>query len=143
MKRILLSIFALAFFTTLLIAEENKPNLETASFSWERTTFDFGKIQQGKPVTISFPFTNSSKVPLLITNVKPACGCTGAEYTKEKIEPGKSGFVKITYNAAGVGNFNKTLTVTANTNPSDIVLSFTGEVITDTINAPITEKKSN
>lgn len=41
----------------------------------------------------------------------PGCVCTIADFTKEPIAPGKTGFVKATYNASNTGSFIKTITV--------------------------------
>ena len=55
------------------------------------------------------------KVDLIITNVKPSCGCTTPEYTKEAIAPGASGEIKFEFNSAGrVGVQNKSITVKSN-----------------------------
>lgn len=99
-----------------------------AIFHWSETSFDFGKIQAGKPVTHEFTFTNQGGEPLIISNVKASCGCTVAEYSKEPIEPGSQGYVKTTYNAANPGVFAKTVTITANTQDGTVLLTLKGEV---------------
>ena len=99
-----------------------------AKFKWEETTHDFGKIDQGKPVSTEFTFTNSGTTPLVISNVKGSCGCTVTEYTKEAIAPGKTGNVKATFNAAAVGAFNKSIRVTANVEGGSETLMIKGEV---------------
>jgi len=100
-----------------------------AKFTWEMTTHDFGKITQGKPVTIEFVFTNSSTNPLVISSVKGSCGCTVTDYTKEAIAPGKKGNVKATFNAAALGAFNKSIRVTANVEGGAETLYIKGEVV--------------
>lgn len=100
-----------------------------ASFKWVETTKNLGKIPQGKPVPITYEFTNTGNEPLKITQVTPACGCTVADYTKEAVAPGKKGFVKGTFNAAAVGTFNKSLTVVSNASEGSIQLTFSGEVV--------------
>src|ERR1043165_6654456 len=120
MKKLILTAYAAVLLTGMAIAQNNlmaSAKTETvhssstgAEFNWEKTKFDFGQIPQNKPATLTYSFTNTGKAPLIITNVIPSCGCTGAEFSKEAIAPGKKGLVKITYNAASVGNFTKTLT---------------------------------
>lgn len=100
-----------------------------AGFKWESTTHDFGKIAKGKPQTAEFRFTNIGKVPLTLSNVQASCGCTTPDYSKEPIAPGKSGFVKATYNAANPGPFSKSVTVMANVEGGQQVLMIKGEVI--------------
>jgi hypothetical protein len=87
---------------------------KVADVKWANETHDFGDLEKGKPVTHAFTFTNTSKETILITNVKPSCGCTAANYTKTPIKPGGKGSVEATYNAATPGNFQKTITVTTN-----------------------------
>ncbi len=103
-----------------------------AKFTWEKTTHDFAKIDQGKPVTIDFIFTNAGTVPLVISGVRGSCGCTVTDYTKEPIAPGKKGSVKATFNAAALGAFNKSIRVTANVEGGAETLYIKGEVVSAT-----------
>jgi hypothetical protein len=132
MKRTLLLSFALML---SLVAYQNASsnNLPTFSrilggiWSWKKTTHDFGKVEQGKPVTATFEFTNTGEIPIIITNVGVTCGCTTPEYSKDPVAPGQKGFVKAQYNAAASGTFSKTITVTANTD-APMELKIIGEV---------------
>lgn len=99
-----------------------------AAFTWDASAHDFGKIKQGTPVTHEFKFTNTGKAPLIITNVQASCGCTTPSWTKEEVMPGGTGYIKATYNAAAVGQFNKTITVTANIETGFVQLTIKGEV---------------
>lgn len=117
-------------------AEPVISNEPKAAFKWIETTHDFGSIPQGKPVTTEFKFTNTGKAPMILTNVRGSCGCTTTDYSKDPIAPGKTGFIKATYNAANVGNFTKTVTVTANTESGSEVLYIKGNVAADTNAAP-------
>jgi hypothetical protein len=108
---------------------KNEVQADVAVFAWDNTTHDFGKVKQGVPVTHEFKFTNSGKVPLVITNVQPSCGCTTPEWTRDLVMPGGQGLIKATFNAASTGGFNKTVTVTANIETGFIQLTIKGEVI--------------
>lgn len=99
-----------------------------AAFKWSETTHDFGQIAQGKPVTAEFKFTNTGKVPLVLSSVNASCGCTTPDWTKDPIPPGKSGFIKATFNAAAAGSFNKSVTVNANVEGGATYLYIKGEV---------------
>ena len=103
-----------------------------AKFKWEETTHNFGKIEQGTPVTVNFEFTNTGTIPLVISNVKGSCGCTVTDYTKKPIPPGGKGSVKATYNAAALGAFNKSIRVTANVEGGTEMLFIKGEVLKKT-----------
>ncbi|MBN8641368.1 MAG: DUF1573 domain-containing protein [Flavobacteriales bacterium] len=96
---------------------------------WKSESIDVGEIPQGTPKTIEFEFKNNTDKDVLITNVKPTCGCTAADYTKTAIAPGKTGYVKATYNAASAGVFTKTVTVTTNAEETPKTLKFNGTVI--------------
>lgn len=129
MKKFLL--LSLTFILGVVVytqAIENPLTVFSAQFKWEKTTHEFGKIPQGKPVTAVFEFTNTGSSPLIITNAKGSCGCTVPQYTKDPIAPGATGTIKAVFNAASVGAFTKTVTVTANTD-KPAVLYIKGEVI--------------
>ncbi|MFD0766860.1 DUF1573 domain-containing protein [Mucilaginibacter lutimaris] len=100
-----------------------------AEFKFNEEKHDFGKIAQGTPVTTVFEFTNVGKEPLILTEVKPTCGCTIADYTKTPVAPGGKGSIKITYNAAVASAFNKTIVVTSNAKTPTKYLNIVGEVV--------------
>lgn len=114
--------------TSAAPTKTDKP-AKTAAFEWKETTHDFGKIPQGTPVTAEFKFKNTGSVPLVISNAQGSCGCTVPEYTKDPIAPGKEGIIKATFNAASGGSFNKTVTITANTEKGQEILTIKGEVL--------------
>src|SRR5687767_11883611 len=105
------------------------PVKPAAAFSWATTTFDFGQIAKGEPVTHEFTFTNTGNDALIISSVQASCGCTVTEYTKDAIPAGEKGFVKATYNAAKAGVFSKTVTINANTEDAVVTLTIKGEVV--------------
>ena len=97
--------------------------------------FDFGSIHEeaGKVMHV-FEFTNTGNKPFTLTNVRASCGCTTPEWPKEPIAPGKSGFIKVTYNPSGrPGNFSKSITTTYTVMGDDQskqeVISIKGQVI--------------
>lgn len=104
---------------------------------FKKSDHDFGKIEQNKPVTNVFEFTNSGTDPIVLGNVAASCGCTTPTWTKEPIMPGKTGTVTATFNAGAVGPFNKTVTVPSNAENGTIYLTLKGEVL-DT-NAKVSE----
>lgn len=104
-------------------------NVVDAVISWKSETIDVGQIPQGTPKTIKFEFTNATSKPVLVTNVKAACGCTATDYSKEPIAPGKTGYVNATYNAANAGVFTKSVTVTTSDSDAPKKLTFKGTVV--------------
>jgi len=75
---------------------------------------DFGKIPQGKPVFYFFEIVNTGATPLKLDNVQASCGCTTPEWNREAIPAGASDKIKVGYNAASEGNFEKYITITYN-----------------------------
>ena len=118
-----LSLFVAFFaFVTVSFAQNG-----VAAFSTE--THDFGKIEQGKPVTHEFAFKNTGTEPIIITDASASCGCTKPSWSKEPVAPGQTGKVSATFNAAGMGPFTKTVTVTSNAKTSMVYLTLKGEVV--------------
>jgi hypothetical protein len=76
------------------------------------TEYDFGKIPQGKPVTHDFIFKNTGTTPFALENVQASCGCTTPDWPKDTISAGQTSKIKVGYNAAAEGTFNKTVTIT-------------------------------
>lgn len=95
---------------------------------WPEKVHDFGEIPQGDPVTHTFKVVNTGDQPLTIADVKASCGCTATEYTREAIPPGGEGIVQARYNAAAIGVFNKSVTVTYNTATQREILMLKGTV---------------
>ncbi|MCK9499759.1 MAG: DUF1573 domain-containing protein [Bacteroidales bacterium] len=98
--------------------------------SWEKTVHDFGNFkEEAGNQTYDFIFTNTGSMPLYITNVRASCGCTATDYTKEPVAPGTTGFVRVTYNPKNrPGKFNKSVTVSSNTENATTLLRITGDV---------------
>ena len=82
----------------------------------KETEHDFGKIPQGKPVYYFFEIVNTGTTPLKLDNVQASCGCTTPEWNHEAIAAGASDKIKVGYNAAAEGNFEKYITITYNGN---------------------------
>ncbi len=60
----------------------------------DKPIVDVGKVKKGEPVRHEFVIRNAGDAPLEISEVKPSCGCTVADYD-EVIAPGASGKVKL------------------------------------------------
>lgn len=145
-KRIVLSI---ALLSVIFIACEDKAsakvntsNLETAKerdaklslgapiIEFDQRDYDFGTITEGEKAEGVFKITNSGKVDLVITSVKPSCGCTTPEWTKDAIAPGATGEIKFEFNSANrVGKQNKSITVKSNAEKNIEIIRIKGMVI--------------
>lgn len=74
-------------------------------------SYNFGKIKQAVPVTTYFEIKNISNKPIVVESATAGCGCTTPEVTKEPIAPGASAKLKVGYNAAAMGHFDKPVTI--------------------------------
>ncbi len=126
MKKQLLLSFLFMFLACAAAMAQN--TTQFASFKWEKTTHDFGSITQNKPVTAVFKFTNNSTMPMIVSNARGSCGCTGVKFPTEPIAPGESAEISATFNAAAAGDFHKTVTVNANIAEGAAVLHIKGTV---------------
>ena len=102
---------------------------EKAEFKFEKETHDFGKIPQGKPVSVEFKFTNTGNEPLIITNIESVCGCTVPKYTNTPVLKGQTGTISVTYNAAALAPVSKGLTIRSNAKTPIKVIYIKGEVV--------------
>ncbi len=99
------------FFAALFAGAQTTPG-SADPLKLVETEHDFGKIPQGKPVYTVFHIVNESSEPLKLDNVQASCGCTTPEWSREPIAPGATAEIKVGYNAAAPGYFEKPITLT-------------------------------
>jgi hypothetical protein len=131
MKKILL---AIAVFGISSAAFAQAPAPATAKKADEAVKFaelkyNFGKIQQGKPVTHDFPFTNIGEGALIIETATASCGCTTPTWPQKPIAKGGSDKVTAGFNAANAGTFEKTVFVKVKGYDLPVELKISGEVV--------------
>jgi len=117
---------AAAFIIAAGAMAQTKPD-DVAKFNTNK--YDFGKVKQNVPAVYSFEITNTSDKPLVIENAHATCGCTVPEYQKDPILPGKTAKIKVQYNAANGGQFDKTVFVKLAGVDQEKSLGITGEVL--------------
>lgn len=100
-------IAGIALFGTFALA-----SAQTITF--DKTTFDYGTVKPSSDGTRFFTVTNTGDKPLVLSNVKASCGCTTPEFKTDPIMPGKSAQIKVGYNTAINGPFNKMIEVFSN-----------------------------
>ena len=111
-KQFSISVFlVLLFLPVMLSAQITDVVKKKDRIAVKETSFDFGKIMQGKPVFHDFQVVNLDSAPLVIDNVQASCGCTTPEWSREPIAPGGTSIIKIGYNSAAPGYFEKTITL--------------------------------
>lgn len=102
------------------------PTGPTTNIKFASDIIDFGNVQPKSENKHQFEFVNTGTEPLLIENAKGSCGCTVPDWPKEAIMPGEKGTIDVVFTpkdrqASGVDQ--KTVTVTANTNPKNTILT--------------------
>ena len=112
----------------LLLACSSAPPSQEAVIHFNTMEHDFRTLTYEKVAEYSFQFSNSGKVPLVISDVKASCGCTIPEWPKKPLIPGSKGEIIITYDAASPGTFHKEIKVHYNGSGSPVVLKIRGEV---------------
>ncbi len=110
-------------------AQPAAPVGPTTTMTFEETSFDFGTVVDGEKVRHVYNFTNTGAEPLIISNARGSCGCTVPQWPQEPIAPGDKGEIVVEFDSKGKpGRQTKTVTITANTNPTTSKLTITGEV---------------
>jgi LEA14-like dessication related protein len=115
-----------------LCAEYHSLNAQPfAEILFEKMDYGFGRIkEEGGLVTYEFKFNNTGNIPLVIQGVNASCGCTTPEWSREPVLPGKTGFIKVSFNPdQRPGIFTKSITVNANIPKGTRVLTISGEVV--------------
>lgn len=111
-----------------LLKEAKEKPLTTVAFS--ETYHNFGEIKKGEKVEHVFEVTNTGKNPLIISNVKPGCGCTVPDYTKEPILPGKKGKITLHFDSTNFdGAVNKIADVYVNVEKAPVRLTFSANIL--------------
>ena len=90
-----------------------------AEISFDKSTHDYGEIQQSANGECVFVFTNTGNKPLKITNAKGSCGCTVPQWPREEIAPGATGEIKVRYDTKRIGVINKSVTIQSNAMNTD------------------------
>jgi hypothetical protein len=110
--------------------DSDSDNFGEATTIETETVYDFGEAVEGEVIDVTFEVKNTGSIPLNIVDVKPACGCTVAEFTKEPITPGKSGSIKAQVNTKGFrGPISKSVIMLANTDPTRTTFIVKGNVL--------------
>ena len=126
MKKFLIMSVMLMASVCFAMAQQNQ-----ASIKFDKMIHNFGTFSEDQPTQkCVFTFTNVGTAPLIINQAVASCGCTVPTYTKQPIQPGEKGELKVTYNGAGKfpGKFKKSITVRTNGTPEMTRLYVEGEM---------------
>ncbi len=97
---------------------------------FDKLVHDFGDVSvDDGPLSCTFTVTNNGTEPLAIFEVVSSCGCTDVVWTREPLQPGKSGTISATFkNEDGAFPFDKTLTVYISGQRKPVILRLRGVV---------------
>ena len=103
----------------------------SAEIEWLSKSYDYGTFRESEGLREgSVRFVNKGPEATFIGSVRPSCGCTGATYTEDVIEPGDTATVSFVYNPAGrPGPFDKTVKVYVGEDNEMHVVRIKGTVI--------------
>ena len=90
-------------------------NVSAQQIKVDSEVLELGSVAVNSKNNAVMKISNTGDKPLVIQKVQASCGCTVPSYPTEPIAPGKSGDIKIEYNAGAVeGDFSKTVTIYSN-----------------------------
>lgn len=93
MKKTLFALFLAFMFAGTVLAQS--PTL----IKFDNEQHDYGKVKEEDGDAVhKFTFTNISSNVVRLTSVKPSCGCTSPNWSKEDVAPGKTGEIIVSYN---------------------------------------------
>lgn len=111
------------------LKEQQKLEAESVtSMKIDKEIHDFGKVTEGVENHCTFVVTNTGTKPLILSDVKASCGCTTPSKPEGPIAPGKSDKIEVGFKPNGKGINEKTITITANTEPRITTLKVKADV---------------
>lgn len=140
MKRLLFATFILACIISCKSKSEKdfenaqkvvKDSANYTTVQWIDSIVNFGSINKGETISIKFRCKNTGTKPLILASVRPGCGCTVADYTKEPILPGTEGLITASFDSnktGATGEVDKTIIVSSNTPVNPVYLHFKGTI---------------
>ncbi len=111
------------------IKKEPEKTQKQSTIVFKSTTYDFGTLKYNEEAKGEFEFKNVSKAPVILTNVRASCGCTGTDWPREEIKKRKKASISVTYDTKRVGKFQKNVYVYIDGKPNPIQLQIKGEIL--------------
>ena len=130
--------FFIAFTITFLLTScgndpfgkvEKSDDIPKTTIQFDKTSHDFGNINNGEKQQTTFKYTNTGDNPLIITDIKTTCGCTVPSWEKSPLEPGKSAEFTVSFDGKGANKITKSVTVTSNTKKGQDVVRISAFII--------------
>jgi hypothetical protein len=125
LKRTSILSFVILFITSFVFAQKKPGDLVKLDSSNINLQF----LKQNNSQTARFTFTNISGTAINIENVLVTPDCSLTEFSKGAINPGKAGYVVITFNAPTIGHFEKTQNILIAGTKGTVPVTITGDVL--------------
>src|SRR5215472_18926566 len=68
-----------------------------AELKWEQTTLEVRPAFGAREAVGHFRYENAGQVRVYVTSVHASCGCTAAQLSKNRVEPGEKGEIVVTF----------------------------------------------
>lgn len=107
-------VFAQEIFSDIFskMAIKAAPQHEKANIEWTTTTkYNFANISHNETVIYEFQFTNTSNIPIKITNAHSSSACVVPNWENKAILPNETGTIRVVFCAEQSGEFNKIIKV--------------------------------
>lgn len=102
-------------FPGLLILMTVSTTVAAQTLKLDRKEHHFGEISELASVTTRFQATNTGTAELLIEKVQPSCGCTAGDLERDRLQPGESTWINISFDPKGKrGSVRKLVHVLSN-----------------------------
>jgi hypothetical protein len=105
-----------------------------ARLKFDHTTYDFGSIAKGAVVTHNYWLENLGTDTLIITKIKPTCGCTSTRKAGFAVPPGERSTIDIVFDS---GKFNGRVTKSIKVESNDVMNPYLDLRFKATINNPL------
>ena len=100
-----------------------------AEIKFAETKKKFEEVIKGEVVRLEYAFTNTGNQPLIITDYKVECSCTGAEFPKQPIAPGQSDKIIVKFDTKTVYEWqDRTVEIISNAKNSPAKIRFKGNI---------------
>lgn len=107
-----------------------KPTLAPPQLTFEKTTFNYGKVKSTDTIRYQFAFTNTGGKPLEISRVTTSWGSAVPSYSKLPIAAGEKGTIDINITLIGkLGKLSTTISVYSNASEEPQTLTIEGEAV--------------
>jgi len=93
------------------IVVKTTPQYEKAKIQWATTKYDFGNISRYETTVYEFQFTNTSTIPVKITNAHSSSDCVVPSWENKAIPPNEMATIRVLFCAGQTGEFNKIIKV--------------------------------